>query len=490
MRYANPDLKSDIDLQDISLHFIIRQDGKPYAEEINKYDRIFQKIKQYSAETITREVLEKYRTLVIKAGKEEMIHYDVILTTCAVGGSQMCVEGVQNSVFQIIVDESAMIPEPFCLVPIVAHKAKQVVLIGDHKQLRPVIQCKAAADLGLDQSLFERLFTQYSKQSISLNWQYRMHPAISEFPSQEFYNGQLETRQSPLWTGSPLPFWPLLRNERVPHLFVDVRGQEEMLTVTTDEGNEKSKSNKQEARKVVDIFKFLNTEHGVDIKTIKILTQYNAQRSLIENELKKLCDDQYDPNRNQISTVVSSQGGEWDYVILSTVRSLPAHQLEQRPTHGWCIQNMGFITDKNQINVALTRARRGLIIVGNKELLKCDQFWGRLIERYEKMRCVRRGEEFPYPRVGTFIMETVVDAVVKAPVTMTDSGVVCSYLRLEFSPYVPSAYRADCLDTPVSSMFAPSFLCICIMGVRMFIPFLSCLLLKKVCERVSLNIKR
>lgn len=75
---------------------------------------------------------------------------------------------------QIIVDESAMIPEPFCLVPIVAHKAKQVVLIGDHKQLRPVIQCKAAADLGLDQSLFERLFTQYSKQSMSLNWQYRM----------------------------------------------------------------------------------------------------------------------------------------------------------------------------------------------------------------------------------------------------------------------------------------------------------------------------
>lgn len=77
------------------------------------------------------------------------------------------------------------------------------------------------------------------------------HPAISEFPSQEFYNGQLETRLSPLWTGSPLPFWPLLRNEPVPHLFVDVRGQEEMLTVTTDEGNEKSKSNKQEARKVV-----------------------------------------------------------------------------------------------------------------------------------------------------------------------------------------------------------------------------------------------
>ncbi len=61
-------------------------------------------------------------------------------------------------------------------------------------------------------------------------------------------------------------------------------------------------------------------------------------------------------------------GGEWDYVILSTVRSLPQYEIDKRPTIGWLKRNMGFIIDENQINVALTRARKGLVILGE---LKC-----------------------------------------------------------------------------------------------------------------------
>ena len=57
-------------------------------------------------------------------------------------------------------------------------------------------------------------------------------------------------------------------------------------------------------------------------------------------------------------------GGEWDYVILSTVRSLPSYKIEAQHTRGWKGVNLGFITDRNQVNVALTRARRGLFIVG------------------------------------------------------------------------------------------------------------------------------
>ena len=65
-------------------------------------------------------------------------------------------------------------------------------------------------------------------------------------------------------------------------------------------------------------------------------------------------------------------GGEWDYVILSTVRSLPNYKIEPNPTHGWCRQNLGFITDRNQVNVALTRARRGLFIVGEFAAVECE----------------------------------------------------------------------------------------------------------------------
>lgn len=57
-------------------------------------------------------------------------------------------------------------------------------------------------------------------------------------------------------------------------------------------------------------------------------------------------------------------GGEWDYVIFSLVRSIPSYLIPEQPTRGWCLQNLGFITDKNQINVALTRARKGLVIIG------------------------------------------------------------------------------------------------------------------------------
>lgn len=57
-------------------------------------------------------------------------------------------------------------------------------------------------------------------------------------------------------------------------------------------------------------------------------------------------------------------GGEWNYVIFSTVRSLPRYRIEKRPTLGWCAKSLGFISDAHQINVALTRARRGLIIIG------------------------------------------------------------------------------------------------------------------------------
>ena len=75
---------------------------------------------------------------------------------------------------QLIIDECAMSPEPQSMAPIIATQAQQVVLIGDHKQLRPIIRCQPAAELGLNQSLFERLFKKFPAYTIFLRIQYRM----------------------------------------------------------------------------------------------------------------------------------------------------------------------------------------------------------------------------------------------------------------------------------------------------------------------------
>ena len=116
-----------------------------------------------------------------------------------------------------------------------------------------------------------------------------------------------------------------------------------------------------------------------------ILTQYKAQRAHIERELR----EKYGKKNAVVKTVVSSQGGssfpdvvctlcrsvvrlyslllgdEWDYVILSTVRSLPEYQIDENPSMGWLKHNLGFILDHNQINVAITRARKGLVVIGS-----------------------------------------------------------------------------------------------------------------------------
>ncbi|KAK7100382.1 hypothetical protein V1264_023346 [Littorina saxatilis] len=407
------DLTSDPNLEDVSLHHLIRREGKPKAKEIAVFQRYFEKCNTMpDMYSVNSKQLKKYRKLVYDASVEELSHYEVVLATCAVGGNNKLTSGTQGTVYQVIIDECAMCPEPASLVPVVANNAKQLVLIGDHKQLRPIIQCGAAADLGLDQSLFERLHDKfYNLHTKFLDTQYRMHPQICAFPSQEFYENQLKTgpsfRRKVWYHMNCWPKYPPEFQNPIPHVLVDIRGEEETLTVNTEEGNERSKSNSMEAEKVIEILIYLR-KCRVELSSVKVLTQYNAQRHLLETKLKAAIQnngenafnhyDRVNMQNVSVSTVVSSQGGEWDYVILSTVRSLPGYMIEPNPTHGWCIQNLGFITDRNQVNVALTRARKGLFVIGNAQLLRCDEVWKHLLERYERMGClIQDASTFPPP---------------------------------------------------------------------------------------------
>ncbi|XP_060080727.1 helicase with zinc finger domain 2-like [Ylistrum balloti] len=378
LRNARPDpyLKET----DVTLHHLVRKEGKTYANDLRRFDSMF-KHKKYD---VKFDDVQKYSKTLRLATIEELQSCDVIFCTTAMAGNPKLLRATKDRIYHCIIDESGMCTEPETMVPIIATRAKQVVLIGDHKQLQPVIQSKPAKALGLVNSLFERYATERTRYLTMLNQQYRMNPWICSFPSKQFYDEKLETDKtytSGWLVHRPLKLWknnsPL---SHIPIAFFHVEGKEATLEVTTEDGNENSKSNLIEARLVVKIFAYLAKEEKLSKTNIRILSQYNAQRQVISQELEKQ-DSKYRDVR--VDTVVASQGGESDYIILSTVRSMPTFMLEHRPSLGWRLRHLGFIIDAHQINVALTRAKKGLIIVGNKHLLRCDQTWANLLKFYE-----------------------------------------------------------------------------------------------------------
>ncbi|XP_060082124.1 helicase with zinc finger domain 2-like [Ylistrum balloti] len=386
--------RPDASLHDMALHHLIRQEGKPYATKIREFDKYFQQISNLSS--IIHEgqgeefksKIKKYNSLLTEAEQKELQNYDVIFCTTTMTTNSKFIRSTKNRIFQCIIDESGMCTEPETLATIIATRAEQVVLIGDHKQLRPVVMCQHAARLGLEKSLFERR----SNTAILLSTQYRMNPRLCDFISAQFYNKQLQTAPSFAWEEpNPLALW---KHPAVPHIFCHVDGVEEYLAVSSNEGNEQSCSNKAEVEKVLEVFKRIVTKEGVKPLYVNIISQYNAQchaiRSALVNTGYINCN---------VHTVVASQGGEWDYVIFSTVRSLPDYRIEPNPTIGWCKQNLGFISDEHQINVALSRARKGLVIIGNKNLLRCDAVWKSLLESYTDRDCVVDAKDFPPPLV-------------------------------------------------------------------------------------------
>jgi len=160
--------KTDKRLQAVSLHFIIRQLDKPYSAKIRTFDQRFDDNRE-SPENVTDDELSEYYKLVNEASVEELKNYDIVLCTCSASSNKRIQRG--TNVAQIIIDECAMCKEPEALIPMVTFgSAQQVVLIGDHKQLQPIVINKDAKVLGLEKSLFER----YADKAIMLDLQYRM----------------------------------------------------------------------------------------------------------------------------------------------------------------------------------------------------------------------------------------------------------------------------------------------------------------------------
>nr|XP_025045147.1 helicase with zinc finger domain 2 [Pelodiscus sinensis] len=367
-RKAMRDAKPKSELSEIILHHRIRQPPNPLSPQIREFDARVKK-----GEAISEDEVKKHKGLLSEARAWELQRHNVILCTCSAASAASLVEHL--NVKQILIDECAMSTEPETLIPLVSYeRAEKVILLGDHKQLRPVVQNDFCKNLGMETSLFER----YRDQALMLDTQYRMQREICRFPSQEFYKSKLMTSPELRRPNSALEH----QGRSCPILFGHIEGKEQSLMVSTEEGNENSKANLEEVEQAVRIAKQLTLGGTILPAGIAILSPYSAQVSEINKRLA-----QQGIRGMTVCTITKSQGSEWKYVILSTVRSCARSDIDRRPTKSWQKKNLGFVTDPNQVNVAITRAQEGLCIIGNRYLLECNPLWRRLLEHYRHAGC-------------------------------------------------------------------------------------------------------
>lgn len=272
---------------------------------------------------------------------------NVILST----NSSAALESIARTKFDVaIIDEASQATIPSVLIPIA--KAHRFILAGDHKQLPPTIISDKAQDL--EKTLFEELIKIYPFKSQLLNVQYRMNSLLMKFPNAEFYNNSLKSDES-------------VDEITINDIITSDIWEDAMLFVDTSnadaEGEKhlkdsKSIINKLEADVAVQIAnKYLN--EGLDESEIGIISPYADQVKIIQ-----------DRTPVEVKTVDGFQGREKEIIIISTVRS---------NTNG----NIGFLKDLRRLNVAITRAKRKLIIIGNKDTLKHNPTYARLIEFVE-----------------------------------------------------------------------------------------------------------
>ena len=158
--------------EDICLHHVIRKSDRPYSAQILEYDQKFRDNRE-TPELISDREISSYQKLITDASVEELKNYDVILCTCSASASIRLKRGA--NIVQIIIDECAMSMEPDSLISIARFESvTQIVLLGDHMQLQPIVMNSDAKELGLNVSLFERYALSQPDRLVMLDEQYRM----------------------------------------------------------------------------------------------------------------------------------------------------------------------------------------------------------------------------------------------------------------------------------------------------------------------------
>ncbi len=325
-----------------------------------------------TAQAEARGLLAEARALEKKAVDAVLGRAEVLCATLTALGASP----VSRMHFQLaLVDEATQATEPLTLLAFL--RADRVVLAGDHRQLAPTVLSSEAAKGGLGRSLFERLVdTQAEDSHRMLREQYRMNEALMSLISEDFYGGLLRAHPSVANRTLKDVLRPGADVDAPPFLFLDTAGKgfEEAQAARSE-----SYDNPGEAALVVARVRTL-LRAGLSPDALAVITPYRGQAAVLQASLAE--------TGVEVDTVDAFQGREADAVLVSCVRSNPEGQV-------------GFLSDLRRMNVALSRARRHLFLVGDSATLGRHPFYAELVERAEADGGYRSAWEWTEGEDGT-----------------------------------------------------------------------------------------
>ena len=276
--------------------------------------------------------------------KEILENSQVILTTNSSAGS-IILSDIQFHI--AIIDEASQATIPSTLIPI--NKAEKFILIGDHKQLPPVVSSNNTKYLS--KSLFEELIENYPQQSQELLIQYRMNEILMTFPNKKFYGNKLKC--SKLSKDNYMTTVLEKYDSSSPLIFIDTSKYENNKEFSLDSHSYKNNLESEIVLEIINMY----LDKKINPQDIGVISPYSKQVRLIKEKAKNI----------SVKSVDGFQGGEKDIIIISLVRSNEE-------------KNIGFLDDIRRLNVSLTRAKKKLIVIGNKETLQSNNDYKEFIE--------------------------------------------------------------------------------------------------------------
>lgn len=319
-----------------------------------------------------------------------LMEYKIIVTTMVTAG-RLVSGGIPVGHFtHVFLDEAGQAVEPECVIAIaglLSAKTGQLVLAGDPKQLGPILRSPLAQQHGLGLSLLERLMRHnplYEKSTDSGHFDtrfvtkllrnYRSHDAILKIPNELFYENELQVFADQ-WDREAYCNWEYLPKKGFPVIFHGVMGKDER------EANSPSFFNVSEIEVLVDYLTKLMETQGkkglpkLSAKDIGIIAPYRKQVEKIQKALKSVStlSRWNDLTELKVGSVEEFQGQERKIIMVSTVRSSVNYVKMDKDF------NIGFLSNEKRFNVAITRARSLLIVVGNPVILNKDPAWEKFI---------------------------------------------------------------------------------------------------------------